>query len=110
LTPLKGMRLEELNLVSTGVTDLSVLRGMPLTSLRLHGCSKLTDLSPLKEMRELTTLTLPAGAEGIDFLRGFAHLERLSFTEDMKNGYRPEKTAEEFWRAYDAGKRQGKKR
>jgi hypothetical protein len=105
LTPLKGMRLELLNLVDTRVTDLSVLRGMPLTSLRLHGCSKLTDFSPLKEVRELTTLTLPAGAKGIEFLRGFPHLERLGFNEDVKNGYRPDMTVAEFWKAYDAGKR-----
>ena len=105
LTPLKGMRLELLNLVDTRVTDLSALRGMPLTSLRLHGCGKLRDLSALKDFRELTTLTLPAGAKGIEFLRELPHLERLSFSEDMKNGYRPDKTVGEFWAAYDGGKK-----
>jgi hypothetical protein len=105
LTPLKGMRLEYLNLVDTRVTDLSALRGMPLTSLRLHGCRKLTDLSPLRDVRELTTLTLPAGAKEIEFLREFPHLERLSFEEETKNGFRPDKTVGEFWKAYDGGKK-----
>ena len=36
LSPLNGMRLETLNLSGTKVADLSVLRGLPLLSLRLR--------------------------------------------------------------------------
>ncbi len=102
LSPLKGMPLETLQLQKTKVTDLSALRGMPLTDLRLHDCTDLTDLSPLAEAKELTSLTLPAGAQNIDFLRAFPRLERISFKEDWKNGGRPDKTAAEFWKEYDA--------
>jgi Leucine-rich repeat (LRR) protein/tetratricopeptide (TPR) repeat protein len=102
LTPLRGMRLEVLNLVDTKVTDISVLRGMPLTNLRLHNCGRLSDVSPLAEARGLVTLTLPAGAKEIEFLRGFGKLERISYFEESKGAYRPTKTAAEFWKEYDA--------
>ena len=105
LSPLKGMPLQTLNLGETKVADLSALRGMPLHTLRLHDCTELTDLSPLAEARELTTLTLPPNAKNIEFLRAFPKLERLSYKEDASNGYRPDKTAAEFWQEYDAQKK-----
>jgi serine/threonine protein kinase/Leucine-rich repeat (LRR) protein len=104
LTPLKGLKLVLLNLANTDVKDLSPVRGMPFTSLRLHGCKYLTDFSPLADARELTEITLPAGAKGIEFLRTFPKLKRISFTEDASNGFRPDKTAAEFWEEYDAQK------
>lgn len=104
LTPLKGMKLVLLNLANTDVKDLSPIRGMPFTSLRLHGCKHLTDFSPLADARDLTEITLPAGAKNIEFLRAFPKLKRISFTEDASNGFRPDKTAAEFWEQYDAGK------
>jgi Leucine-rich repeat (LRR) protein len=48
ISPLKGMNLEELNLLGTEVTDISVLKGMPLKKLFLpNGAS---DIAPLKGM------------------------------------------------------------
>ena len=105
LSPLKGMPLKTLSLRGTRVTDLSPLRGMNLTSLLLINCRKLTDLSPLAECRELTTLTLPPNAKGIEFLRTLPNIERLSFQETPKKTERPDKTAAEFWKEYDAKKK-----
>ena len=64
LSPLKGMPLTSLNLDRCGqVTDLSPLKGMPLTSLNLWGCSQ-ADITPLKGM-PLTSLNL-GGTKVID--------------------------------------------
>ncbi len=49
LSPLKGLRIEQLDLSETKVRDLSPLRGMPLTSLDLSE-TKVDDLSPLRGM------------------------------------------------------------
>lgn len=59
LTPLKGLRLENLNLYLCPISDLTPLAGMPLTSLNVRGVRSLTDLSPLKDSR-LTYLTCHA--------------------------------------------------
>jgi serine/threonine protein kinase/Leucine-rich repeat (LRR) protein len=50
LSPLKGMPLTALNCDDTQVADLSPLKGMPLTSLTC-GNTKVSDLSPLKDMK-----------------------------------------------------------
>jgi len=102
LSPLQGMPLERLDLGYTKVADISALRGMPLTEAKFSNCTALTDLSPLKDCKELQTITLPPNAKNFEFLRAFPKLERLSFTEDSSNSYRPDKTAAEFWREYDA--------
>jgi serine/threonine protein kinase/Leucine-rich repeat (LRR) protein len=100
LSPLQGMPLQTLSLRSTKVSDLSALRGMPLRELRLLECPNLTDLSALAESTELTFLVLPPNAKNFEFLRAFPSLERLSFQEDLKQAYRPDRTAEEFWREF----------
>ena len=86
---------------ATPVADLSPLRGLRLTSLRLHGCEQLTDLSPLADCKELNHLTLPPNAKDIEFLRTLPNLARLSFAEDKKDASIPDKTAAEFWKEYD---------
>ncbi|MEO6738968.1 MAG: hypothetical protein ABIP20_01870, partial [Chthoniobacteraceae bacterium] len=126
LSPLQGMQLELLNVARTKITDFSAVRGMPLkhicldstsvadlrafeelplTTLRLNACVALSDLSLLTKFKELTNLTLPPNAKDIGFLRDLPKLERISFTDDPKNGYRPDKTAAEFWKEYDAKKK-----
>jgi hypothetical protein len=106
LTPLKGMELELLNIAGTKVSDLSVLRGMPLTSLRMHSCQELQDLSPLAEATELKDLTLPPKAKDFDFIRQFTKLDYLSFSETTSGARRPDKSGAEFWKAYDATKKE----
>ena len=60
LSPLEGMPLTTLDLsFAGGVTDLSPLDGMPLTSLDLSYALGVTDLSPLEGM-PLTSLDLSA--------------------------------------------------
>ena len=83
------------------VTDLSAVRGMPLTSLKLDGCPELTNLAPFADCKSLQSLTLPPNAKNIEFFRDFPKLERISFKEDTKNVYLPDKTAAEFWKEYD---------
>ncbi|MBY0456277.1 MAG: hypothetical protein K2V38_02960, partial [Gemmataceae bacterium] len=56
LTGLQGMPLRELNLHATPVADLSPLKGLPLTYLNVHR-TKVRDLSPLKGM-PLTNLNV----------------------------------------------------
>jgi tetratricopeptide (TPR) repeat protein len=106
LKPLAKLPLQQLRLNSTPVTSLAPLRGMPLTMLGLSGCTKITDLSPLVDCRKLTALTLPPNAKDIEFLRSLPQLKRLSYEPDPIDGYRPDKTAAEFWKEYDA-KKQG---
>ncbi len=105
LAPLAKLPLQQLNLKSTPVTDLAPLRGMPLTMLGLSECSKITDLSPLADCRKLTSLTLPPNAKDIGFLRSLPQLIRLSEEPDPIDGYRPDKTAAEFWKEYDTRKK-----
>jgi serine/threonine-protein kinase len=50
LSPLRGMRLTALRVWATQVTDLSPLQGMPLTHLDLWN-TPVSDISPLKEMK-----------------------------------------------------------
>ena len=105
LSPLKGMRLDSLNVSETKVADLSVLRDMPLLYIRLHQCPNIVDLSPLKSCTTLSKLTLPTQAKDFEFLRSFPDLELLSFTEDLTAPVPvPDRTAAKFWREYDAKK------
>jgi tetratricopeptide (TPR) repeat protein len=102
LKPLAKLPIQQLRLNSTPVTSLAPLRGMPLTMLGLAGCTKITDLTPLADCRKLTALTLPPNAKDIEFLRSLPQLRRLSYEPDPIDSYRPDKTAAEFWKEYDA--------
>jgi hypothetical protein len=104
LSPLKGMPLEYLNLVTTKVTDIGPVAGMPLVEIKLNDCKLLTDISPLKQCPSLRLVTLPPEARDIEFLRSFSKIERLSYTENDRNGWRPSQAAAEFWKEYDANK------
>ena len=101
LSPLTGMPIEVLNLGGTKVSDIAALRGMPLVELSLLACSEVIDLSPLANVTTLRTLTLSAKAKNFEFLRSMKGLERLSYDQDPQSGYRPNKTAREFWNDYD---------
>jgi len=61
LSILKGMKLSSLDCNRTEVDDLEPLRGMPLTSLTAWGC-KVRDLTPLKGMK-LTYLNVAYNTE-----------------------------------------------
>lgn len=70
ISPLKGLRIEQLDLSETKVRDLSPLRGMPLASLDLSGCET-EDLSPLADCPRLRFLTVDSSAvrRGMDELK-----------------------------------------
>ncbi len=100
LEPIAAAALNDLQISGTKVADISVVRGMPLTRLQLHGCTELTDLSPLREVKTLTTLTLPPNAKAFEFLRAFPNLTRLSFK--YGKDFEAAETTEEFWKSYDS--------
>ena len=102
LSPLRGMKLTSIHAGGTPITDISALRGMPLKEVKLHNCPNLIDLSPLADARELIHLTIPARAKNFEFLRALPKLERISYWETTSKGGPPNKTAEEFWKEYDA--------
>jgi hypothetical protein len=106
LSPLAGMSLDRLAISGTKVSDISVVRGMPLDFVRLHDCRELTDLSPLEDCgATLANVTLPPKPKDVGFLRGFPKLTHIGYKDDPKNGYKPDRTAAEFWREYDAKRR-----
>jgi serine/threonine protein kinase len=98
IAPLKGMPLEVLNLARTRVTDLAPLAGAPLREIYLEGCRELFNVSPLANCKQLETLVLPNHVKQIEFLRNHPALKRLSYKK-------PDQTAEEFWKEFDAGKK-----
>ena len=99
LSPLKGMPLRSLWMADTPVTDLSPLRGMPLKSLYMDKCPLLTDVSALLEMPQLQSVLLPENAANVSDLRALSHLERISYTFDLKAS-QPACAAAEFWKEH----------
>ena len=63
LAGLKVLACGGSNSGKAGLSDLSPLRGMPITKLNLNGCNQLQDLSPLQGML-LTSLSLDVQAHG----------------------------------------------
>jgi hypothetical protein len=120
------MPLEYLQIMGTQVKDLAALRGMPLTSVGLLGCTALTDLSPLADCKELQNITLPPNATDIELFRAFPKLTRIGFGQDPKSTFPKltrigfwqdpkstwlaDKTAAEFWQEYDAKKKRRRPR
>jgi hypothetical protein len=101
LQPLMTMQLETLNLRNTRVREIAPLRGMKLETLLLDGCLLLKDVRVLTTCTALTTLSLPAQAEGV------ADLRRLPVLAFVNTG--PERVrAIDFWRAFDAAKGAGR--
>jgi hypothetical protein len=107
LGPLTGIPLASLYLRGciklTDLRDVTALEEMRLTSLLLYNCGQVTDLSPLKGMR-LKSIGLPPvknlTRESMDVLRKMASLEyiRVSPDEDSRQAL-----AKTFWERYDAG-------
>ena len=64
LSPLRGLRLTSLTATGTRVYDLEPLRGMPLASLDLYVCSHVSDLEPLRGM-PLTRLLIGPSQVGV---------------------------------------------
>lgn len=63
LTPLENSQIEELSLVRAPITSLTPLANSRISALHLSGCAQLEDLSPLKKLRSLQKVTVPAGKD-----------------------------------------------
>jgi len=104
LTVLRGIRLTYLNLCGTKVSDLSALPDIPLQELYLWDCKNLNDLTPLVRCKRLETLGIPEQCKDIEFLRELPNLRILS---NVNGKLQP---AAEFWKEYDAKKKQEDRR
>lgn len=93
LSPLAGMKLRELDLYQTPVGNVAVLAGMPLERLFLAACPNLRDVSALAKCPELSTLTLPGGAQPLQPLKALPKLQLISCSQV------PEPAAQ-FWAKY----------
>ena len=83
--------------------DLTPLRGLPLKQLDLANCPEPLDVSPLADCPELEILNLPPKATNVAALRGLPKLQAISFRNKNEGGHiRPARTAEQFWKEYDA--------
>ncbi|MBN4074108.1 protein kinase, partial [bacterium AH-315-E10] len=98
LSVLKGMPLEKLSLAGLSISDLSVLDGMPLKQLNILGCTKLKDVSLLKQFSQLEKLSFDPGSNDVRFLHDFPALKRI-ITDRSKTS----QTADEFWAIYNSG-------
>src|ERR1019366_5513513 len=94
---LEGMHLETLAATHAhNLRDIQPLSGMPLRELYLAN-SGVRDLTPLATWRELERLSTPKGCTGMEALRGLPKLRWLSYDDGIGD-----KTAEQFWKEYDA--------
>lgn len=96
LTLLEGMPLTSLNLARTAIFDLAPLKGMPLKELRLDGCGELYDLSPLKDCDHLERLTIPSQCRELEVLRTLPNLKQLS-TQFPGDDWSAVQSAQAFW-------------
>ena len=83
-------------MVTTLVSDLSPLKGMPLRVLHIDDCLRLTDVSPLLEIPTLEQILAPKTAHNIHLLKSLSRLRYISF-EMNYDVNRPAHTSEEFW-------------
>ena len=99
MTVLQGMPLTSLVLTACSqVQDLTPLRGMPLVKLYITGCGQVSDLTPLEGM-QLTEFTFypKSGMKGMSVIRQMKSLHTIGV------GWTSKMPAAEFWKRYDAG-------
>jgi eukaryotic-like serine/threonine-protein kinase len=94
LSLVKGMKLSTLIVARTAVADISVVTGMPLETVDLAG-TKVTDLSPLLKCPTLRSLLLPEDPQDVQSLHTLPNLARISYT--AVSGGDPNMTADQFW-------------
>ncbi len=101
LSPLAACQtLRALRIANTQVSDLTPVLHLPITDLHVLN-TNIADLSPLAACETLEMIELSKDAPGTEALRKLPRLQRISSRFDGKNN-RPDKTAEEFWREFDA--------
>ena len=97
ITPLRKLKLHELDFTNTNISNIAPLAGMPLEKLRMDR-TYVDDLAPLASMPTLREISFPPTAKGVESLRKL-HLDSLSSSAD-----KPPQPAQDFWREWDAGK------
>jgi serine/threonine protein kinase/tetratricopeptide (TPR) repeat protein len=107
LTPLRNLPLKHLYASNTPITDIEPLRGLPLIDINLTG-APVASVAPLQDCPTLETILLPHAARDIETLRKLPKLRLLSYDGDTVT-HLPDKTAEQFWKEYDAQRAVGKK-
>jgi serine/threonine protein kinase/Leucine-rich repeat (LRR) protein len=101
LTPLRASPLKYLNASGAKfLADLEPLRGLPLVDINVAG-TQITSVAPLQHCPTLETIILPKDVRDVDTLRNLPKLRLLSFAGDKQNAL-PDRTAEQFWKEYDA--------
>jgi hypothetical protein len=110
LTPLRGLPLKALNAPYASLVDLEPLRGLPLTEINLYSADA-PSLAPLQDCRALENIILPRIAIDVEKLRRLPNRRLISFAFVPRPGQidSPDKTAEQFWKEYDAQQAAGKK-
>ena len=87
--------MEKLSLFWNNVSDLSPLRGAPITELSIYH-DPLQDLTPLLDLPKLEKLRVSKLGKLLAPLRHHPTLKFIAYDDEP---YRP---AAEFWAAYDA--------
>ena len=90
----------------TEVSDITLLRGMPLVFVGLNGKEN-PDLSVLVDCPSLESLVLLPQARNMDVLRKLPNLKRISI--GWPGGSAKMLDPEAFWKEYDAKQAAGKK-
>jgi Leucine-rich repeat (LRR) protein/tetratricopeptide (TPR) repeat protein len=102
---IQHLKLKGLNACNTDFADGNILAGQPLEVLLLSRCSKLKDVSFLKDLPNLKALTLPA--ELIPAARGLPGIRYLSTQDVIINMPTLESVtgslqrATDFWASFD---------
>src|SRR5262249_50113520 len=92
----------DLNLFGNNLSDLALLRGMPLTRLDVANCPELHDLSELEGMNLETIAISPRNiTKGMDVLRRMKSLKTIA-PHTTPGGRLIPVPAAEFWQKYDA--------
>jgi serine/threonine protein kinase/Leucine-rich repeat (LRR) protein len=107
LAPLRGLPLKYLDANQSAITDLEPLRGLPLTEIVLQG-TQVASVTPLMDCPTLEAIVLPRAARDIETLRRLPKLRLLSYDTNKESSL-PNKTAEQFWKEYDAKQAAAKK-
>lgn len=99
LSPIKNMpNLTTAYLENMDITDISAFKGTKILHLGLLGCTKLHDLTPLLDAKELQALTVPAHLKDIGYLKKHPSLKLLANDISLYPLINDKKqTPAEFW-------------
>jgi len=98
LAPLKGKKLQYVDIKDTRVKTLAPLQGMPVQALYISGTS-VTNLTPLQGMPLTTLIFTPKNVkDSLKIVKGLRTLQRIGVV-----GNRDPLPAAEFWKKFNKG-------